>query len=61
MVNPLLKTNGGEGGLGKGQKAIVIIMHHYYYNYYYQHCIRCCAVDTSKSPSDGNFFWLLLV
>ena len=33
----------------------------YYYNYYCQHCIRCCGGDASKSPSDGNFFWLLLV
>ena len=33
----------------------------YYYNYYCQHCIRCCGGDASKWPSDGNFFWLLLV
>ena len=30
-------------------------------NYYYQHCNRCCGVDASKWPSDGKFFWLLLL
>ena len=24
-------------------------------------CISCCGGDASKSPGDGNFFWLLLV
>ena len=33
---------------------------YYYYYYYYYYYIRCCCGDVSRSPSDGNFFWLLL-